>query len=135
MMSNSQATDISLLLLRLVFGGFMILNHGWGKLMKFMGEGPIKFGDPLGVGTELSLSLAVFAEVGCALLLVIGLFTRWATAPLIVTMLVAAFIVHGDGPFKEMESALVFGTAYIVLSLMGPGRYSLDALWNNYRNG
>lgn len=132
-MSNKQATDLSLLLLRLAFGGFMLLNHGWGKMMKFMGEGPIKFGDPLGVGTELSLSLAVFAEVGCAILLILGLFTRWATVPLIITMLVAAFIVHGGDGFKDMESALMFGTAYVVLLLMGPGRYSLDAAWDRYR--
>lgn len=133
MMSKSQATDISLLLLRLVFGGFMIINHGWGKLMKLLSEGPIKFGDPLGVGTELSLSLAVFSEVACSVLIIIGLFTRWASIPALFTMLVAAFVVHGGDTIRDKESALLFGTAYLVILLMGPGRYSLDDWWDRRR--
>lgn len=132
-MSNQQATDISLLLLRLTFGGLMIINHGWGKLERLLGEGPIKFGDPIGLGAEVSLSLAVFSEVVCSALLVVGLFTRWASVPALITMLVAAFVVHGGDPFGDKESALLFGTAYLVILLMGPGRYSLDGWWNSRR--
>ncbi len=133
MMTKNQATDISLLLLRLAFGGLMIINHGWGKLEKFLGEGPIKFGDPIGVGAEASLSLAVFSEVVCSALLVVGLFTRWVSVPALITMLVAAFVVHGGDPIGDRESALLFGTAYLVLLLMGPGRYSIDSWWERRR--
>ena len=133
MMSKLQATDISLLLLRLAFGGLMVINHGWGKLEKLLAAGPIKFGDPLGIGAEASLSLAVFAEVVCAILLVAGLFTRWAAIPSLITMLVAAFIVHGGDSLRDKESALLFGTAFLVLLLMGPGRYSLDGWWERRR--
>ena len=132
-MSNQQATDISLLLLRLAFGGLMVINHGWGKLEKLLAAGPIKFGDPLGVGAEVSLSLAVFSEVVCSILLMVGLFTRWASVPALITMLVAAFIVHGGDPIRDKESALLFGTAYLVILLMGPGRYSLDGWWDRRR--
>jgi putative oxidoreductase len=132
-MSNQQATDISLLLLRLAFGGLMIINHGWGKLEKLLGAGPIKFGDPIGLGAEVSLSLAVFSEVVCSALLVVGLFTRWASVPALITMLVAAFVVHGGDPIGDRESALLFGTAYLVLLLMGPGRYSFDGWWGSRR--
>lgn len=127
-MSKDQATNISLLLLRVTFGGLMLINHGWGKMLKLFGEGPVKFGDPIGVGVEASLGLAVFAEVGCAFLLVIGLFTRWASVPLLITMLVAAFIVHGYDPFGDKEAALLFAVPYAVLMLMGAGRYSVDGL-------
>lgn len=132
-MSKIQATDISLLLLRLTFGGLMIINHGWGKLEKLLGAEPIKFGDPIGIGAEASLSLAVFSEVVCSALLVVGLFTRWASVPALITMLVAALIVHGGDPIDHKESALLFGTAYLVLLLMGPGRYSLDGWWERRR--
>ena len=126
-MLQSKTTDLALLLLRLTFGGLMLFNHGWGKLMKFFAEEPLKFGDPLGVGVPASLGLATFAEVGCTVLVVIGLFTRWAVIPLIITMLVAAFIVHADDPFKRIESALMFLTAYAAIGLAGPGWYSMDA--------
>ncbi|MEY3369216.1 MAG: hypothetical protein RI973_2371 [Bacteroidota bacterium] len=126
-MLQTKSTDLALLLLRLIFGGLMIINHGWKKLMKFFADGPLEFGDPIGIGAPASLVLVTFAEVGCALLLMIGLYTRLATIPLIITMAVAGFVVHlGDG-LKEMEMALLYFFAYIALGLTGPGWYSLDA--------
>lgn len=126
-MNISKSTDIVLLLLRVTFGGLMLINHGWGKMMKCFGEGPIKFADPIGLGAEFSLYLAVFSEVVCAFLLVIGLFTRQAVIPLIITMLVAIFIVHGDDPFKKMEMGILYLVPYICILLKGAGWYSLDA--------
>lgn len=126
-MLQSKSTDLALLLLRLTFGGLMLLNHGWGKLMKFFSDEPLKFGDPLGIGIPASLGLATFAEVGCAALVAIGLFTRLAVVPLIITMLVAAFIVHIDDGFKKMEMALLYVFAFAAIGLAGPGWYSVDA--------
>lgn len=125
-MMHSKSNDIALLLLRITFGGLMIINHGWGKMMRLFGEGPIKFADPIGLGPEISLYLTVFAEVICGVLLIIGLFTRYATIPLIITMLVALFVIHGDDPFGDKEGALVFLIPYICLLIAGPGEYSVD---------
>jgi putative oxidoreductase len=125
--------DISLLLLRLTFGGLMLINHGWGKMLKLFGDDPIQFADPIGIGATPSLALAVFAEVLCAALLIIGLFTRLSVIPLIITMFVAAFVVHISDPFPKMESALLYLIPYIVLLLLGAGRFSLDALIRNKR--
>lgn len=120
--------DISLLLLRLTFGGLMILNHGLKKWDKLMAGGEIKFSDPLGVGAELSLYLTVFGEVICSVLLVFGAFTRLAAIPAIITMLVAAFIVHGADPFGDKEGALLFLIPYVILFVKGGGKYSVDGL-------
>ena len=128
-MKNLKSTDIALLLLRIAFGGFMIYGHGWGKLMRLTSGDPIKFADPFGIGPEASLALVVFAEFLCALLLMIGLFSRYATIPLIITMFVAAFVAHGDDPFGKQEKALMYLLGYISLLLTGPGWYSLDAQW------
>ena len=126
-MPHSKNTDIALLLLRLTFGGLMLINHGWGKMLKLFTGDPTKFADPFGIGAPASLGLTVFAEVLCAALIVLGLFTRWALIPLIVTMLVAIFIIHIDDPFKKMEMAVIYLTAYTAIGLTGPGWYSLDA--------
>lgn len=126
-MPDFRYTDISLLLLRLVFGGFMLINHGWGKMIKLFTGDPTKFADPIGLGAPISLGLTTFAEVLCAFLLVIGLFTRWAAIPLIITMFVAVFVVHIDDPLSKMEMGLMYLTAYMVLAISGPGWYSLDA--------
>lgn len=117
----------ALLLLRVAVGGTMLLAHGWGKLLAF-GERADTFPDPLGVGNPLSMALAVFAEVFCSLLVVLGLATRLALLPLIVTMLVALLIVHGADPWARKELAFMYLVPFVALLLAGPGPWSLDAL-------
>jgi putative oxidoreductase len=107
--------DLGLLLLRAVPGFFMAVNHGYGKVEKFLSGEEIKFYNFGGMGAQASLGLAAFAEFVCAILIIIGLFHRWALIPLIITFLVAAFGAHGDDPFKERESALTFLFVFIGL--------------------
>lgn len=116
--------NLGLLLLRLSAGGFM-LTHGYPKLQRLV-AGEMRFGDPLGLGPEVSLVLAVFAEFFCAVLVMLGLGTRWATIPLIVTMAVAAFIAHGADPFGRKELALLYLVSFVFLLLTGGGKFSLD---------
>ncbi len=119
------ATDLGLLLLRIAVGGFMAVSHGWGKFQKLI-SGDFSFADPLGIGEEASFILTVFAELFCGILVVAGLFTRAALIPLIITMIVAVFIVHADDPFGKQEFGLLFLIPYMTLFLTGPGKYSLD---------
>jgi len=104
----------------------MMLTHGFPKISRFFGEGPVKFADPFGLGPEVSLGLAIFAEVGCSILVMIGFKTRWATVPLMITMLVAVFYAHANDPFGRKEPALLFFTLFLSLLISGGGRYSVD---------
>lgn len=103
----------------------MAFSHGWGKLQGLL-EGDFSFADPLGIGQAPSLVLTVFAEFVCGVLVALGLFTRAALVPLIITMVVAVFIVHADDPFGKQEFGLLFLVPYATLFLTGPGKYSLD---------
>jgi len=125
--------DWASLLLRITFGGLMLVQHGWGKAIKLLTGDPTKFADPIGLGAPISLGLTVFAEFGCAFLIVVGLLTRLATIPLIITMFVAAVIIHGADPLGDKELCLVYLVAYIAILLVGPGRLSLDYLFNSNR--
>ena len=74
---------------------------------------------------------AVFCEVVCAVLLIVGLLTRPASLGLVFTMAVAGFVVHGADPLfmgggPSKEPALLYLAAYLLLLFTGPGRYSLD---------
>ena len=129
---KKQAAEAAgLLILRLAVGG-MMLTHGWPKLQRLL-QTPDQFADPLGLGPELSLGLAVLAEVVCAVLIVFGVATRLAAVPLLATMLVAAFIVHGADPFGKKELALLYGAGTLTLMLTGAGRLSVDALIGRLR--
>jgi putative oxidoreductase len=119
-------TSIGLLILRVGIGALMVYGHGWGKLAHYT-ERSATFGDPIGLGSATSLTLAVFAEFFCSIGLVLGLATRLAVIPLITTMSVAAFVVHGGGPWNKVELPLLFLLPYLALLFSGAGRFSLDA--------
>lgn len=122
----ARCIDSGLLLLRLFLGLAMFLGHGFGKWEKLFAGGEIKFADPFEIGALPSLVMAVFAEVICALLLALGLLTRAVLIPLIITMLVAIFLVHISEGFGGMEKALLYGIGFLTLMLTGPGKYSFD---------
>ncbi|HTO16799.1 MAG TPA: DoxX family protein [Edaphocola sp.] len=128
----SDNINVVLLILRVVIGIFM-LTHGVGKFQKLFGSDPIQFGDPLGVGITTSLILAVFAEVFCSILIIIGLGTRFAAIPLFVTMIVASFIVHINDDFSKQEFALLYALIFMTIATIGSGKFSLDYLISQNR--
>jgi putative oxidoreductase len=46
--------------------------------------------------------------------------------PPAITMLVAGFIVHSADPFGTNEKAFLFLAFFIVILLLGPGKFSID---------
>lgn len=116
--------DLAVLILRIFSGAFM-MTHGVPKVQKIMG-GDLSFGDPIGLGPEISLILTAFAEAFCGLLIVLGLGTRLASIPLIITMGVAGFIHHASDPFGGKEKALLFLLIFVVLLITGGGKYSME---------
>jgi len=121
-----QNINLSLLLLRIAVG-ILMLTHGIGKFEQLAGGGPIEFADPIGIGVTPSLTLTVFAEVFCSLFLILGVATRLAAIPLLITMLVAAFVIHIDHGFVKQELALFYATVYLVIVISGAGRISFDS--------
>ena len=123
-----RSTDAGLLVLRLWFGLCMAGLHGWGKLTGYSGMSG-GFADPFGIGPAASLSLVIFAEFFCAILIVLGLFTRFAALVLSINMLTAFFVAHNGALSGENsgEMAFLFFGAWLVLLIAGAGRYSLDA--------
>jgi putative oxidoreductase len=124
------STDLGLLVLRLWFGLTIFLSHGLAKLQNFSAtvssfEKGMNIHPVFGAG-------AVLAESIFAILLVIGLGTRWAAGFLAVTMAVAFAMVH-KGSFDPKaatgsgELAFMYLGAAIALIIAGAGRYSVDA--------
>lgn len=122
-------TDLGLLALRIAGGAFM-LSHGWGKMMKVF-AGDFAFADPIGVGPTLSLLLTVFAEVICAVLILVGFKGRFASIFGMITMLVAAFVIHLEDPWRKKEFALLYFIIYLAIFLMGTGKFGIDGRGNN----
>ncbi|WP_149243606.1 DoxX family protein [Dyadobacter sp. 32] len=124
--SSPLSYNVAALLLRIGFGILMIPNHGYAKLMHFQ-EFKTDFVDFMGLGMEVSLGLAIFAEFFCSILIIIGLGTRLAVIPLIFTVLVI-LSVHNWELIGEHELATAFLIGYVAILILGPGEYSLDGL-------
>ena len=119
--------DLGLFIHRVAFSLFMAFAHGLPKLAAF-GDKMDSFPDPLGVSSPVSLALAVFSEFFCALAVALGLYVRLAVIPLIITMVVAAFIVHAGDPFGQKELALVYLVGFTTLFFTGGGKvWALDS--------
>lgn len=119
--------DISMLLLRIAAGGTMAYVHGWAKLKNFTGYAR-DFDSYFGMSPTLSLSLAIFAEFFCAIFIVLGLFTRLSTIPLLICMSVAFFIAHHGSILAKGELSFIYLAMFLVILLVGPGRVSVDRL-------
>jgi DoxX. len=89
--------SVLLLVARIIFGS-LLLYHGIQKLGSFS-ELSSSFPDPLGVGSQLSLSLAIFGELVCSLGFIFGLLYRLAMIPMIFTMGIVFFCISQTRSF------------------------------------
>jgi len=128
-----QYSNLAALILRLGFGLSMMLGHGLGKFNTLISGDEIHFPSVLGFSPSVALGLAVLGEFFVCIFIVIGFKTRLASIPAILTMAVAAFVIHGNDPWfsqgasggsKEMALLYMFG--FIGIYLMDSGKYSID---------
>ncbi len=118
--------SLFLLALRVLFGVLLLL-HGIAKLNDFTALSAV-FPDPLGLGSRISLVLAIFAELFCSVGFIVGAFYRLALIPMIFTMCIALFVIHGSDPFAVKELAVIYLSVFVLMYISGPGNYALDHL-------
>jgi putative oxidoreductase len=111
--------------------GAAFLFHGWPKI-----QHPLDWMGASAPVPAVFQALAAVAEFGGGLALIAGLLTRLASLGIATNMIVALAMVHlphGD-PFvgkpgeRSYELAALYLACAILFLLLGPGRFSLDAL-------
>ena len=117
--------DLAPLILRLVLGLIFIV-HGhqklFGEMDKFIGTVTGRLGMPL-----FMAYVAAFSEFGGGILLVLGLFTRWAALFISGVMVVAITKIHWhQGLVKGYEFPLSLLAGAITLMILGGGWMSVD---------
>ena len=121
---KNKFSDLALAILRIGFSG-MLLTHGIPKINMLL-DNPSGFSDPIGIGGTGSLILAILAEVIAPILVIVGFKTRIAAIPVIILMATATFVVHANDAFGVKEKAILYLLAFIVIAIVGPGKYSID---------
>jgi putative oxidoreductase len=117
-------------LLRIISGFMLVVGHGYGKMFgekaqPFTG-GRDFFGIDIGINT---LWIAGFIEFYIGLLIIVGLFTRWAALLTAILMVMAYLSSHPAWfpTFNGGELATVYFLVFMVIFAYGPGPWSLDA--------
>jgi putative oxidoreductase len=126
-------TDLGTLLLRLIFGG-MFIYFGYGKLANYdtmLGM----FGDPIGIGSKLSLNLTIFGEFFCGIFIALGFLTRIFVIPALITMIVAYFVAHANDTFQVKQAAFIYMVLCLPIFILGSGRFSIDYFLFKNKNG
>jgi len=107
-----------------IMTALLLLQHGLSKF----------FGFPMAMNTPPMFSLFWFAgviEIVGGLLLLIGLFSRWAAFILSGELAFAYFIGHAPKGFYPLlnggEAAVLFCFVFLYLAAAGPGPWSIDA--------
>ncbi len=81
-----------------------------------------------GITSDQVVTIVGLLELGAGVLLAIGLFTRVASAVMVVVMFGAAFLFFPGQTFAQAELHVVYAGIYIFLLIVGAGRFSLDSL-------
>ena len=130
LLKNFEALSFVPLTLIRVYLFFVFWYAGTGKIDNFD-----KFSGYLGtLGVPLPDILSwmvILTEAGGAALLLVGLFVRWMSIPLLVVMFFAGYLVHYQNGWAHEANGIEFAAIYslMILTLLcfGGGKYlSLD---------
>src|SRR5574343_134352 len=119
--------DLGLLLLRLGGAYLLLMVHGLPKLQHYAGE-LAQIDDPLHLGRQLTLWLALLAEVLCPLAIALGVYPRLACVPVLVLLLVSMLAVHPDWTLAEGQFGWLLLVIFASIGVAGGGRYQLTGL-------
>lgn len=116
------STAWALLFMRLTAGLLLILVHGLPKVLHWQTELTL-IEDPLGLGASVTLSLAIFAEVLCPILLMLGVYARLACLPVLVVLAISLTLVHPDWSLADGQFAWWMIILFGGLAIAGPGPF------------
>ncbi len=125
--ASGPAADTGLLVLRVVAMLLLITLHGLGKIPTQ--EGFVGWIGGMGFPAPVLFAwLAGLTEVVVAGLILVGLFTRPAGLFLFAYFLIVVLVAHAGDPMGDRELPLIFAVIGLAVGLVGPGRYSVDAM-------
>jgi len=122
---DERVQDWGLLFLRVSASLFLMWVHGLPKLLDYSAQLQV-IEDPFHLGAHLTLMLAIFAEVLCPLLIIVGLLVRLACLPILCVLLVAMVVVHPQWSIEEGQFGWLLLILFTSIFIAGPGRLALN---------
>ena len=123
-MNESRNQNLGLLFLRVSGALFLLWVHGLPKLLNYSEQLKL-IEDPFHLGAHVTLLLAIFAEVLCPLLIIVGVLVRLACLPILAVLLIAMVVVHPEWSLFEGQFGWLLLIIFTSVLIAGPGRLSL----------
>lgn len=124
-MNESRNQALGLLFLRVSGAVFLLWVHGLPKLLNYSEQLKL-IEDPFHLGAQVTLLLAVFAEVLCPLLILAGVLVRLACLPILAVLLIAMLVVHPEWTVFEGQFGWLLLIIFTSILIAGPGRFALS---------
>lgn len=114
-----------MLIFRFAISLQLMIAHGLKKIGIGVAEAE-HVPNPLLLPESLNSFLAISTNLFFPVLVILGLFTRIAVLPILAVTLTGYFIVHWNDPLPAKDMPFMYSVCFLLLLILGPGKYSLD---------
>lgn len=117
---KATTVDLGLLYLRVTASLLVLAVHGLPKVANYSSQ-LAAIEDPFHLGRTVSIIFAIFAEVICPPLMIVGIATRFAAVPLLLVTILALVFVHRDWSLAQGQFAWMLLILFGTIVIAGPG--------------
>jgi putative oxidoreductase len=120
-----QRFNLAMLFFRVFVSLEMLIVHGLKKLGIGVAQAE-NIPNPFNLPQVLNTVFALSANIVFPFLVIIGFCTRIATLPSLAVTLTGYFVVHRSDTLLEKDIPFMYSVCYLLILLLGPGKYSVD---------
>jgi putative oxidoreductase len=103
----------------------LIVVHGLKKIGVGVQEAE-HIPNPLHLPESLYNGFAIAANLFFPLMVIAGICTRLATLPILAVTVTGYFVIHGHGTLLEKDTPFMYSLAFLLIAVLGAGKYSID---------
>ncbi|MEO6549532.1 MAG: DoxX family protein [Ferruginibacter sp.] len=121
--------NISMLVFRIIISLELMVVHG----LKKVGVGVASaehVPNPLNLPDALNQAFATSANLFFPVLVILGFLTRLSVLPILAVTLTGYFILHWNDALLVKDTPFMYSAVYLLILVLGPGKYSLDYFIN-----
>ncbi|MET0465848.1 MAG: DoxX family protein [Chitinophagaceae bacterium] len=121
------AFHLTMLVFRVLVSVQLMTTHGLKKLGVGV-EQAENIPNPLGLPGQLNNYFATAANLFFPVLVIVGFLTRVASLPVLAVTMTGYFVLHWHDSLPEKDMPFMYSLSFLLILVLGPGKYSLDYL-------
>lgn len=117
--------NLALLVYRVALSLQLMVVHGLKKIGVGV-ETAEQVPNPLHLPEVLNHAFALAGNLVFPVFIILGLFTRLAVWPVLAITLTGYFVLHWNDPLLVSDTPFMYSLAFLLVGVLGAGKYSLD---------